>query len=235
MRVAIYARVSTRDQQAAGQLEELRRFVQANNWRLAGEYLDIESGATEERPQFKRLFEDARRRLFDLVLFWSLDRFSREGAAATLRHLNTLEAHGVAFRSYTEQYLDSCGLFREAVVSILAVIARQERVRISERTRLGIACARLAGKQIGRPRRIFDRAKVEQARTEGAAWSRIAAELGISVATLRRRLRQATAATTARPASTAPTISSESPIWTGATGAVTDRSDMSGTSVGTPA
>lgn len=83
------------------------------------------------------------------MLFWSLDRFSREGALPTLQHLNLLENYGVDYKSYTEQYLDSTGIFKEAVFSILAIVAKQERVRLSERTRAGIERAK--GKQFGKP------------------------------------------------------------------------------------
>ena len=71
------------------------------------------------------------------MLFWSLDRFSREGALPTLQQLNLLESYGVGYKSYTGQYLDSTGIFKEAVISILAIVAKQERVRLSERTRAG--------------------------------------------------------------------------------------------------
>ena len=65
------------------------------------------------------------------MLFWSLDRFSREGVLATLQYLQRLTSYGVGWRSFTEQYLDSCGIFRDAALSILATIAAQERVQIS--------------------------------------------------------------------------------------------------------
>jgi DNA invertase Pin-like site-specific DNA recombinase len=97
-------------------------------WRL-----DHETGGTSKRPQFQRMFVDARARKFDLVLFWSLDRLSREGVSATLGHLERLTSYGVGWRSHTEEYLDSCGIFRDAVLAILAVIAKQERIRRSER------------------------------------------------------------------------------------------------------
>lgn len=51
-------------------------------------------------------------RKFDVVLFWSLDRFSREGVRETLKHLERLTRYGVNYRSFAEQYLDSCGLFK---------------------------------------------------------------------------------------------------------------------------
>src|SRR5438045_8781175 len=95
----------------------------------------------------------ASRREFDVVLFWALDRFSREGVYVTLQHLQSLTSYGVGYRSFTEQYLDSCGLFKDAVISILATIAKQERIRISERTIAGLQRARLQGRIGGRPDR----------------------------------------------------------------------------------
>ena len=85
-------------------------------------------------------------RQFDLVLFWSLDRLSREGV------LETLSSYGVGWKSFTEQYLDSCGVFRDAVLSILATIAKQERIRLSERTMAGLEKARREGR-VGEGRR----------------------------------------------------------------------------------
>jgi DNA invertase Pin-like site-specific DNA recombinase len=82
------------------------------------------------------------------VLFWGLDRFSREGALPTLQHLNLLESYGVGYKSYTEQYLDSTGIFKKAVVSI---VAKQKRVRLSERTKAGLARARTKGTKPGKP------------------------------------------------------------------------------------
>jgi DNA invertase Pin-like site-specific DNA recombinase len=104
-----------------------------HGWEIYKEYAE-ESGGTASRTEFKRLFVDAHQRKFDLVLFWSLDRFSREGTSATLQHLTMLEIYGVGFKSYTEQYLDSTGIFKEAVISILATVAKQAK---SKGTKLG--------------------------------------------------------------------------------------------------
>jgi DNA invertase Pin-like site-specific DNA recombinase len=87
---------------------------------------------------------------FDLVLFRSLDRLSREGVLQTLTHLQTLTSYGVGWKSYTEQCLDSCGMFRDTVLSILATIANQERVSLSERTIAGLERARKQGWTGGR-------------------------------------------------------------------------------------
>jgi DNA invertase Pin-like site-specific DNA recombinase len=193
MRVAIYARVSTSDrrQDPESQLEQLRQFAASQRWEVAGEYIDYESGRSADRAQFQRLFEDASRRRFDVVLFWALDRFSREGALPTLQQLNQLTSYGVQFRSFTEQYLDSCGIFREAVISILAVIAKQERIRMSERTRAGLERARAQGKKIGRPTVEIsqeDLAKLAAARLSVSA---IARQLSVSRRTAARRLKDA--------------------------------------------
>lgn len=91
MKIALYARVSTKDkgQEYENQLRELREFVArkaGDGWALESEYVDKASGKSSDRPGFRRLFEDASRKRFDLVLFWSLDRFSREGVLETLQH-----------------------------------------------------------------------------------------------------------------------------------------------------
>jgi DNA invertase Pin-like site-specific DNA recombinase len=187
MRVAIYARVSTKDkgQSIDNQLPDLRRYALVHGWDIYKEYAEEESGSTANRTEFKKLFADAHQRKFDLVLFWSLDRFSREGATATLQHLNTLESYGVGFKSYTEQYLDSTGIFKEAVISILATVAKQERVRLSERTRAGIERAREKGTQLGKPG--FDQAQIDQIRRlKGGGLSNyaISKAMGISKSTV---------------------------------------------------
>jgi DNA invertase Pin-like site-specific DNA recombinase len=133
--------------------------------------LEIESNSVGK-------MQDAVRRTFEVVVFWSLDRFSREGALQTLQHMNTLSSHGIGYRSLTEPYLDSCGIFKEAIIDILGTVAKQERRRISDRVSAGLRRARLtgtrSGRPIGRPRVIFDRAKATQLRLEGLSWRQIA-------------------------------------------------------------
>jgi DNA invertase Pin-like site-specific DNA recombinase len=116
--------------------------------------------STANCTEFKKLFADAHQRKFDLVLFWSLDRFSREGALPTLQHLSLLESYGVGYKSYTEQYLDSTGIFKDAVISILAIVAKPARVRLSERTRVGIERARGKVTKLGKPG--LEQERVEQ-------------------------------------------------------------------------
>ena len=188
MRTALYARVSTRDkgQDTENQLSQLREFAHTQGWTVTGEYTDRVTGKHSDREQFQKLFQDASQRKFDTVLFWSLDRFSREGVLATLNHLQRLSSHGVGYRSFTEQYLDSCGVFKDAVLSILATIAKQERIRLSERTIAGLEKARRAGHIGGRPRLVVNRAKVVQMDADGMTLREIADELGISAASVCR-------------------------------------------------
>jgi len=192
MRAALYTRVSTRDkgQDTANQLHQLQDYCHAQGWTIVCEYEDHDSGGKASRAQFQQMLRDAAQRRFDVILFWALDRFSREGALATLQHLDWLSQHAVAFRSFTEPYLDSFGIFKDAVIAILGTIAKQEQVRISERVRAGLERARLegtkSGKSIGRPRAVFARSRVLELRSQGLSWREIAKRSGVSVATVRR-------------------------------------------------
>jgi DNA invertase Pin-like site-specific DNA recombinase len=136
------------------------------------------------------MFAAASRREFDVVLFWALDRFSREGVLNTLQYLQRLTAWGVGYRSFTEQYLDSCGLFKDAVISILATIAKQERIRLSERTIAGLERARSKGRIAGRPHVVCDREKVLLPRRAGHSLGGIAAELKLTKTTVYRIVNQ---------------------------------------------
>jgi DNA invertase Pin-like site-specific DNA recombinase len=194
MKIALYARVSTKDrgQDHENQLRELRAFVdrkKADGWSLAGEYVDHASGKSPDRPAFRRLFEAASRKEFDLVLFWSLDRFSREGVLETLQHLQRLSSYAVEWFSYREEYLRSIGIFRDAVLAILACIARQERVRLSERVQAGLSRARAQGKILGRPKAAVRPERVQRLSERGLSMRQIAAETGVSAMTVQRILK----------------------------------------------
>ena len=193
MKIALYARVSTRDkgQDTENQLAQLRTFAKSQGWTIAEEYVDRASAKHSDREEFQRLFADASQRRFDLVLFWSLDRFSREGVLETLNHLQRLSSYGVGYRSFTEQYLDSCGIFKDAVLSILATIAKQERVRLSERVVAGLERARRAGRVGGKRPLVCNRQKVRELSAQGKSSREIGREVGISAASVCRILQRA--------------------------------------------
>ena len=188
MRTAIYARVSTRDrgQDTENQLAQLREFAAKQGWTVYREYVDHASGSTDDREEFQRMFADASKRKFDVLLFWGLDRLSREGVSETLQHLNRLTSYGIGYRSFTEQYLDSCGMFKDAIIGILATLAKQERIRISERTRAGLDVARRKGKRLGRPTVAVDASKVRALRASGLSFAAIGKQLGVSTGTAHR-------------------------------------------------
>ena len=194
MRVALYARVSTKDkgQDTENQLRQLRQFAGTQGWTVVHEYVDHATGKRSDREQFQKMFSSASRREFDVLLFWSLDRLSREGVVETLNHLQRLTSYGVNYRSFTEQYLDSTGIFKEAVIGILAAVAKQERVRLSERTVAGLERARAQGRVGGRPKVEDDpllMRRYQKLKDDGLSVRKIAGELGISATTVQKLTR----------------------------------------------
>jgi DNA invertase Pin-like site-specific DNA recombinase len=152
VKCAIYARVSTRDkQETLNQLAQLREFCQQQGWLVVAEYIDHESGSVPSRAEFQKMLLHASQRKFDVLLFWALDRLTREGTLATLQYLERLTSYQVGYKSFTEPYLDSCGTFKDVVISLLATMAKQERLRMGERVLAGLQRARNQGKRLGRP------------------------------------------------------------------------------------
>ncbi len=188
MKVAIYTRVSTDKQDAENQLPQLRDFAAKQGWEIVREYVDQgESGTKSDRAALLQMFEDASRKKFDLLLFWALDRLSREGTFKTLQHLNRLDSYGVGYRSFIEPYFDSCGIFKEAVIAIIATLAKQEAVLRSERTKAGLARARARGKVLGRPQAIqHTSADIVSLRANEMSFRAIGRQLGISEGSVRR-------------------------------------------------
>ena len=181
MKCLIYTRVSTDRQENTNQIDQLREFAEKSGWEIADIVMDVCSGGTaaEQRQGLSEVFSLANRKKFDVLLFWSLDRFSREGSRKTLEYLTRLDSFGVKWHSYTEQFISSCGIFADAIISIMAALARQEKIRIQERTKAVLERAKRKGKVLGRPQTI-DRAKILELRTQGLSMRKIAAELGIS-------------------------------------------------------
>jgi DNA invertase Pin-like site-specific DNA recombinase len=187
MRVAIYCRVSTEKQDTENQAVQLREYAARQGWEVVHEYTDYESGSKSDRTEFQRLFADAERGRFDLLLFWALDRLTREGVLPTLQYLERLDGYGVAWKSFTEQYFDSCGAFKDVVVAIMATLAKQERIKRTERTKAGLARVKAAGKVLGRPRVLHvSREDVARLRASGHSQRGAAALLGVSEASIRR-------------------------------------------------
>jgi DNA invertase Pin-like site-specific DNA recombinase len=192
MKAAIYSRVSTSKQDNENQLSQLREFAAKQGWTIVREYADVISGGGKKaRNAFETMMTAASRHEFDCVLFWRLDRFSREGVRQTLRYLTYLDAWRIGWRSFQEQWFDSCGPFKDAVISIMATLAEQERLVISERTKAGLARAVRAGRVLGRRPTKVDLQRALQFQREGLGLRPIARKLNISVNTLQKALKAA--------------------------------------------
>ena len=183
-RAAIYARVSTLDQTTENQLRELRHFIKARDWRVR-EYVDEGvSGSMDKRPALDKLLRDAKRRRFDVLVCWRLDRLGRN-----LRHLilflEELNALGVAFVSLAEG-IDATTPAGRLQMHILGAIAEFERARIAERVRLGLARVQANGQKLGRP--TLELTEDQLATVKGLSVRQAAQKLGVSASTLYRRL-----------------------------------------------
>ena len=181
MRCVIYGRVSTDRQEAENQITQLREYAAHQQWNVVEVITDVCSGgkSAAEREGLNKIFKMAHQKKFDVLLFWSLDRFSREGSRKTLEYLTRLDDYRIKWHSYTEEYISSLGIFADAIISIMAALAKQERIRISERTKAGLERVRRTGKALGRPQQAnID--KVKQLREQGLSMAAIAKECGIS-------------------------------------------------------
>jgi len=158
------------------------------------EYVEHENGGKgiEYRKQLAAMFAGAARREFDLLLVWSLDRFSREGMAATVGYLQRLASHGVAFRSFTEEHLSTENeLVRNILLATLASLAKLEREKISQRTKAGLERARARGKVLGRPRfSDGDRSKLVAALQTGDSWHAVSRKTRIPYSTVKKHARK---------------------------------------------
>lgn len=189
MKIGIYARISKDSSDMDNQLLVLRDYCQRMNYEIVNEYTDIISGAAVNRQEFNRMLSDASKRKFDMLLFYALDRFSRAGTRDTIRYLQMLDDYRVSYKSFTEQYIDSSGIFKDVIIALLSTLAKQERIRISERVVAGLAKARTQGRIGGRP--TLDETiimKIKKRKSEGMSICSIAKEMHISRGTVYHHL-----------------------------------------------
>ena len=186
IRTAIYARVST---DGLGQ-DPLNQVLAMPAHDIA--FIDHASGKSGDREQFKLMLDAAERHEFNQLVFWSFDRLTREGALETLQYLKRLDTLGIAWKSLTEPYLDSCGPFKDVMIAMIATAAKMERERMSARVKAGMARIKISGtstgKPIGRPALdLGDRCQV--LRQKNMTMKEIARELGVSPAYVCNRLK----------------------------------------------
>lgn len=191
LRIALYARVSTRDkrQDPELQLSELHEYAKARGWQIIGEFVDVGvSGSKGSRPQLDTMMGLAKSRKLDVIAVWKLDRFGR-----SLRHLvdalAELEALGVAFVSLRDN-LDLSTPSGRLMFAVIGAMAEFERSLIQERVRAGLTLARSKGTKLGRPKvrreRDKDAKRIRELRDEGQSYREIADELGRSTMDVHR-------------------------------------------------
>jgi DNA invertase Pin-like site-specific DNA recombinase len=187
MRIAIYARVSTKDQSCELQVRDLRAYCAARGLDLIREYVDVgQSGAKDSRPELNKLMDDARKRQFDAVVFWRFDRFARSTKHLLLA-LEEFRSLGIQFISYQEN-IDTSSALGQALFTIVSAVAQLERDLIRERVRAGIRNARANGKKLGRPKSGVDRKEILKLKAQGLSLRQIAVKLGVGYGTVRERL-----------------------------------------------
>jgi DNA invertase Pin-like site-specific DNA recombinase len=186
-RVAIYARVSTSDQNPQYQLDELRHLAEQRGWTIIGEYVDqAVSGAKDRRPELDRMMADLRRGRVSILLIWKLDRLSR-----SLRHLlatvEELRSRNCDLISLNDN-LDTSSPTGRFTFAVIGAVAELERDVIRERTRAGIAAAKRRGVRVGRPRVEVDVDAARRLLATGGSVRSVAKTLKIGASTLARAL-----------------------------------------------
>ena len=185
MKVALYLRISKESSELDNQRLILQDYCDKMKYEIVEIYADIISGASAKRPEFSRMLSDASKHKFSLLLFYSLDRFSRSGTRDTIRYLQMLDDYNVMYKSYTEQYIDSSGIFADVIIALLSTLAKQERIRISERVHAGLARARQQGRVGSRPTLKETKVeKIKKMKIEGISVSGISKALTISRGTV---------------------------------------------------
>ncbi len=181
-KVIIYARVSTKEQNVDMQLTDLRQYAEARKLNVVREYIDYASGAKSDRENYKKLFDDVRKRKTDIVLVWKFDRFAR----STKELINALEEFnnlGVDFISYKEN-IDTSTPTGKILFTMISAFAEFERAIIRERVIAGMERAKSRGAKIGRPKiPPFTIQKVLEMNENGANYKDIIKKLKIPKST----------------------------------------------------
>ena len=191
MKSALYIRVSTQKQNDTNQEDQLRTWAGNLGFEVTAVFSDTASGRRADRAAVAQLLKAAYQREFDCVLFWSLDRLSREGIKPMLGYLEEIKRAGGRVMSFRESWVDTASPVWDLLVAVVAWVAQQETEQLRARVLAGLARARLrgtrSGKPIGRPARQIDVNEVTRRRADGQSWRRIAKALKVPSRTLRGR------------------------------------------------
>jgi putative DNA-invertase from lambdoid prophage Rac len=185
-RAAIYLRVSTDKQSNENQKPEVEQLARARGFEVVTVY-EEQVSAVKKRPEYEQMLKDARRGKFDVLIVWALDRFGRS-MVGNLGDVLELDRIGVTVISVKESWLDTGSPVRTLLIAIFSWVAEQERSRLVERTKAGVAAARRRGARLGRPRARLDHEHLRDLRAQGMSVRKIAESLGVGSSTVQRRL-----------------------------------------------
>jgi len=188
LKAAIYARVSTRQQNPDHQLQKARDLIKSRGWEKVAEYIEYASTKTR-RPQKEMLMKAAIRRDFDIVVVWSLDRLSRS-LPELVRDVEHFRTTGVQLVSIKEA-IDTSTQTGRMLLYLIGILAEFERALISERVKSGIEAARVRGVRLGRPPKVNPQLITEmlRMRKQGATLRSIAQQFNMHPATVCRALK----------------------------------------------
>lgn len=191
-RVALYVRVSTKEQDTENQRRELAEVAERAGWSVVGVYADegvSGSKGRDKRPGFDAMLKAVTRREVDMVAAWSVDRLGRslQHLVETLQELRSAGADLYLHK----QALDTTTPAGRAMFGMLGVFAEFEREIIVERVRAGMATAKArgtrTGKPIGRPRADDEtRERIRKLRAGGMGIGKVAREVGCGVSLIQR-------------------------------------------------
>lgn len=187
-KVAIYSRVSTKDQTCEQQMNVLRDYCSRKGYEIFGEYVDEGLSAFKKnRPAYAKILEDARLHKFDFILVFKLDRFGRS-LKELLNTMDFLKSCRIGFISYSEKEFDTTTSVGELMFNIVACFANFERSLISERTKLKLQYLKSIGVKLGPPVKV-DQKKALELRAAGKSLREIGKELGVHRSSVSKTLK----------------------------------------------
>jgi len=186
--VAVYVRVSTKEQSVDMQLNDLERYSRERGLEIYKVYEDNGvSGTQETRPALNELMNDAKKRKFDVVLVWRFDRFARS-TKHLVNALHEFKHLGIDFISFQEN-IDTSSPLGEAIFTIISAMSTLERDIIAERVKGGLRKAKAKGRRLGRPKIKIDISKLIEYRKQNMSIRRIAVEMSLSKGTIEKALK----------------------------------------------
>lgn len=185
-KVALYLRVSTKTQHTSNQLTELKEVCDRFDYEIVDIYDETVSGTknNEDRSEFSRLIKDVKRKRFDMVLVWSLDRLGRQ-TSELLKFLTIIEDYDVGLFCW-KQGINTSDAMGRMFFQFVSVMSEYENSIRKERQLVGIERLKSQGKKYGGNDFISDDLKdtVIKLKEEGLSYRKIKEQVDISLSSI---------------------------------------------------